>query len=76
MRLATSSVPRETLSQIIKKQLDSDDLDQRLQFIRLLIQGAQYRKQNLTAGRYKRFSLAKKPETTKEYLEPCSKPTP
>ncbi|MCK4616481.1 MAG: hypothetical protein KAT50_06375, partial [Pirellulales bacterium] len=47
MRLATSSVPRETLSQIIKKQLDSDDLDERLQFVRLLIQGAQYKEAKL-----------------------------
>ena len=47
MRLATSSVPRETLSQIIKKQLDRDDLDERLQFIRLLIQGAQYQEAKL-----------------------------
>ena len=47
MRLATSSVPRETLSQVIKKQLDRDDLDERLQFVRLLIQGAQYKEAKL-----------------------------
>ena len=43
MRLATSSVPRETLSRIIERQLDRHDLDERLQFVRLLIQGARYK---------------------------------
>ncbi|MEO2041841.1 MAG: alpha/beta hydrolase-fold protein [Pirellulales bacterium] len=47
MRIATSSVPRETLSRIIERQLDGDDLDERLQFVRLLIQGAQYKEATL-----------------------------
>ena len=47
MRLATSSVPRETLSRIIERQLDGDDLDERLQFVRLLIQGARYKEATL-----------------------------
>jgi len=47
MRIATSSVPRETLSRIIKRQLDGDNLDERLQFVRLLIQGARYQEATL-----------------------------
>ncbi len=47
MRLATSSVPRETLRRIIERQLDGDDLDERLQFVRLLIQGARYKEATL-----------------------------
>ena len=43
MRIATSSVPRETLSRIIERQLDGSDLDERLQFVRLLIQGTRYK---------------------------------
>ena len=47
MRIATSSVPREILSRIIKRQLDEDDLDERLQFVRLLIQAARYQEATL-----------------------------
>ena len=43
MRIATSSVPRETLSRIIERQLDGSNLDERLQFVRLLIQGTRYK---------------------------------
>ena len=43
MRLATSSVPRETLRRVIERSLDKDDFDQRLQFVRLLLQAARYR---------------------------------
>ena len=47
MRIATSSVPRETLSRIIERQLDGSDLDERLQFVRLLIQGTRYKEAKL-----------------------------
>jgi hypothetical protein len=43
MRIATSSVPRETLRRIIEKQIDKNDVDERLQFVRLLIQAARYK---------------------------------
>ena len=43
MRLATSSVPRETLRRIVERQIDAQDVDERLQFVRLLIQGARYK---------------------------------
>ncbi len=43
MRIATSSVPRETLRRIVEKQVDAEDVDERLQFVRLLIQSARYK---------------------------------
>ena len=43
MRIATSSVPRETLRRVIEKQIDENDVDERLQFVRLLIQAARYK---------------------------------
>lgn len=43
MRLATSSIPRETLRRVIEKQIDQHDIDQRLQFVRLLLQATRYR---------------------------------
>ncbi len=43
MRLATSSVSRETLRRIIERQIDPGDIDQRLQFVRLLLQASRYR---------------------------------
>ena len=43
MRIATSSVPRETLRRIVEKQIDAQDVDERLQFVRLLIQSARYK---------------------------------
>jgi predicted esterase len=43
MRLATSSIPRETLRRVIEQQIDQHDIDQRLQFVRLLLQATRYR---------------------------------
>lgn len=42
MRIATSSIPRETLSQILSKQIDPRNLDQRLRLVRLFLQGERY----------------------------------
>lgn len=42
MRLATSSIPREVLRQVIERQIDPGDIDQRLQFVRLLLQASRY----------------------------------
>jgi predicted esterase len=43
MRLATSSIPRETLRRVIEQQIDQHDIDQRLQIVRLLLQATRYR---------------------------------
>ena len=43
MRLATSSIPRDTLRRVIERHIDPGDLDQRLQFVRLLLQAERYR---------------------------------
>lgn len=43
MRLATSSIPRETLRQVIERQIDKADADARLQIVRLLLQAERYR---------------------------------
>ena len=43
MRLATSSIPRDTLRRVIERQIDRNDIDQRLQFVRLLLQASRYR---------------------------------
>ncbi|MFI4876829.1 MAG: peptidase [Blastopirellula sp. JB062] len=42
MRMRTSSIPRATLSKILRQQLDSDDPDQRLKIVRLYLQGERY----------------------------------
>lgn len=42
MRMRTSSIPRETLSKILRQQLDSSDADQRLKIVRLYLQGERY----------------------------------
>ena len=43
MRLATSSIPRETLSRILMRQIDPKDPDQRLRLVRLYIQAERYK---------------------------------
>ena len=43
MRLATSSIPRKALRRVIERQIDQSDIDQRLQFVRLLIEAERYR---------------------------------
>src|SRR5262249_13286151 len=42
MHLATTSIPRETLSEIIKQQIDPKNLDDRLKVVRLYLQGERY----------------------------------
>ncbi|TWT87309.1 hypothetical protein Mal64_28470 [Pseudobythopirellula maris] len=42
MRLATSSIPRDTLDRILRRALPQDDLDSRLQAVRLYLQGERY----------------------------------
>ncbi|MFT7643689.1 MAG: hypothetical protein ACI9G1_005455, partial [Pirellulaceae bacterium] len=43
MRLATSSIPRSTLSGILMQQVDQNDPDARLQIVRLYIQAERFR---------------------------------
>ncbi|QDV74044.1 Alpha/beta hydrolase family protein [Planctomycetes bacterium K2D] len=43
MRLATSSLPRETLSTILTGAVAQDDFDQRMQVVRLYLQAERYR---------------------------------
>ncbi len=43
MRLATSSIPRETLSRILVNSIKRDDLDARLQVVSLYLQSERYR---------------------------------
>jgi pimeloyl-ACP methyl ester carboxylesterase len=43
MRLATSSIPRETLSRILSVAVKPDDLEGRLQIVRLYLQSERYR---------------------------------
>ncbi len=43
MRLATSSIPRDTLSKILLRQIDAKDPDQRLRLVRLYIQAERYK---------------------------------
>ncbi|NLF73517.1 MAG: tetratricopeptide repeat protein [Candidatus Anammoximicrobium sp.] len=42
MRIATSSIPRDTLSKILLKAIDPQDADQRLRLVRLYIQSERY----------------------------------
>lgn len=42
LRLATSSLPRETLSRILKTHLDRGDVDERLSIVRLYLQSKRY----------------------------------
>jgi len=42
MRIATSSIPQAKLSEILMRQLDSDDPNDRLRIVRLYIQGERY----------------------------------
>ena len=43
MRLATSSLPRDTLSKILLRQIDPKDPDQRLRLVRLYMQSERYK---------------------------------
>lgn len=43
MRIATSSIPRQTLSEILRTGLDQGDADARLSVVRLLLQSERYR---------------------------------
>ena len=43
MRIATSSIPRDILSQVLLRQIDPEDADQRLRLVRLYIQADRYR---------------------------------
>ncbi len=43
MRLATSSLPRETLSRILDSGIAKEDFDQRMQVVRLYLQAERYR---------------------------------
>jgi hypothetical protein len=42
MRVATSSIPRDTLSAVLLKAIDPQDADQRLRLVRLYIQAERY----------------------------------
>jgi pimeloyl-ACP methyl ester carboxylesterase len=42
MRIATSSIPRETLSKVLKGAIDSTELNDRLKIVRLYIQAERY----------------------------------
>ena len=42
MRIATSSIPRETLSKILTKAIDPSDSDQRLSIVKLYLQSERY----------------------------------
>ncbi|HVT30672.1 MAG TPA: peptidase [Lacipirellulaceae bacterium] len=43
MRIATSSIPRETLSRVLSKAVKPDDLEGRLQIVRLYLTSERYR---------------------------------
>lgn len=43
MRIATSSIPRETLSRILTTSIRADDIDARLEVVRLYLQSERYR---------------------------------
>ena len=43
MRIATSSIPRETLSHILSTSIGKDDMEGRLQIVRLYLQSDRYR---------------------------------
>ncbi|MEM7311550.1 MAG: peptidase, partial [Planctomycetota bacterium] len=43
MRLATSSIPRQTLADVLAKHLDSEDSDLRLKIVTLYLQSKRYR---------------------------------
>ncbi|MEZ6109775.1 MAG: peptidase [Pirellulaceae bacterium] len=43
MRLATSSIPRETLSAILNRQLPTDNANERLRVVRLYVQSERYK---------------------------------
>ena len=43
MRIATSSIPRETLSRILARAVPQEDLDSRLQVVRLYLESERYR---------------------------------
>lgn len=43
MRMATSSLPRETLAAILKRAVPQDDVDKRLEVVRLYLQSERYR---------------------------------
>lgn len=42
LRLATSSIPRDTLDRILRKQIDARNVEQRLQLARLFLQSERY----------------------------------
>lgn len=42
MRIATTSIPFETLSKILRRQIDPKKIDQRLKIVRLLVQSQRY----------------------------------
>ncbi|MFO0820337.1 MAG: peptidase [Pirellulales bacterium] len=42
MRVSTNSVPRETLSQVLRRQIDATNPDQRLRIVRLFTQAERY----------------------------------
>lgn len=43
MRVATSSLPRETLARVLSRAVPQDDFDQRMQVVRLYLQAERYR---------------------------------
>ena len=43
MRIATSSIPRDTLSAVLMNQIDAKDVDQRRQIVKLYIESDRYR---------------------------------
>jgi len=43
MRMATSSLPRETLAAILRQAVPQNDVDKRLEVVRLYLQGERYR---------------------------------
>ena len=42
MRIATSSIPRDTLARILRKAVPQDKLDARLQVVRLYVQAERF----------------------------------
>lgn len=43
MRIATSSIPRDTLRAVLARQLNAEDLQQRFQLVRLMLQSDRYK---------------------------------
>ena len=65
MRIATTSIPRETLSAVLMNQIDKDDIDQRRQIVKLYIESDRYR----DAGRELEGMFTDFPDLRKEMTD-------